>query len=496
VELALTTPTIDQLIAREERRREAAESRRQAARRGISALIRSAEDAGASHLTGQQSAAAEGWQRDRAAAREEIAAADSMLDHLRQLQAEDDEYARQSQRSTPAARPLPADSGGYDRQARIGHEPEVYRAAANPAQRRPEDGPSFLQDLYRAQIMSDPAALSRLERHGRQVEAESPLWPQLARSTGSTAVPGFVPPQYLADLFAEYARAGRPLANLCGHAPLPAEGMVMNLPRITTPTATGVQTAEAAALANQDPQTTLLSPPVVTIAGYVDMSRQALERGALLEDAINADLAADYNSKLDLQLINGSGASGQHLGLLNVAGINAVTYTDAAPALVGTGKLWQKLMSAIGQVRSGRFQGPSALVVSPTQWAWMCAQLDSSNRPVITGPAVSYNPLGTTTPGADYSGTAGNIAVPVVLDGNIPANLGAGTNETRIIVASFGDCILMEDGAAPVQLRFEQVASANLLIRLLAYGYSAFFGGRQPKGISVVSGTGLITPAL
>ena len=46
-----------------------------------------------------------------------------------------------------------------------------------------------------------------------------------------------------------------------------------------------------------------------------------------------ADLIADYNQKLDLQVINGSGAAGQMKGVLNVAGINGVTYTDATPTL-------------------------------------------------------------------------------------------------------------------------------------------------------------------
>jgi HK97 family phage major capsid protein len=310
-------------------------------------------------------------------------------------------------------------------------------------------------------------------------------------------VSGFVPPQFMVNLFAEYARSGRPTANLCGTAPLPQEGMVVNVPKISTPTATGVQASETGAITTQDPASTLVSPSVVTIAGYVDTSRQAIERGQLLEEALTADLGADYNMRLDVQVLNGSGSSGQHLGLLNVSGINAVTYTDATPALGGTGKLWQKLASAVGQVRSGRFAGPTAIVVSPTQWAWMAAQQDSSNRPLIAPEGVALNPLGTNTDDASYSGVAGRLfGVPVVLDGGMPANLGAGSNETRIIVADFQDAILMEDSAAPAQLRYEQIASANLLIRLLAYGYSAFASARQPKAISVISGTGLITPAL
>jgi hypothetical protein len=46
------------------------------------------------------------------------------------------------------------------------------------------------------------------------------------------------------------------------------------------------------------------------------------------------------------------------------------------------------------------------------------------------------------------------FGVPVYLSGNVPINLGGGTNETRIITADFRDVLLYEDnGGAPVQLR-------------------------------------------
>jgi HK97 family phage major capsid protein len=136
----------------------------------------------------------------------------------------------------------------------------------------------------------------------------------------------------------------------------------------------------------------------------------------------------------------------------------------------------------------------------PNAWAWILAEKDSTGRPLVEPGDVATNPIivASTRP-ADYQVRAvGSLfGVPVVLDGNVPNNLGAGTNETRIVVADFRDLILMEDAsAAPAQLRFEDVLSATLQIRLLAYGYSAFAAGRQPKAISVISGTGLIVPAL
>lgn len=108
------------------------------------------------------------------------------------------------------------------------------------------------------------------------------------------------------------------------------------------------------------------------------------------------------------------------------------------------------------------------------------------------------NPAGVLDNAPSYQGVAGYIFnLPVYLDGNMPANLGGGSNETRVIVADFEDLMLFEDNAgAPSQMRFEQPSGNSLGIMLVAYGYSAFAAGRQPKAISVLSGTGLITPSL
>jgi hypothetical protein len=50
-----------------------------------------------------------------------------------------------------------------------------------------------------------------------------------------------------------------------------------------------VQATENSNLANQDPASTLLTNNVVTIGGYVIASRQALERGILVESVVVSD---------------------------------------------------------------------------------------------------------------------------------------------------------------------------------------------------------------
>jgi HK97 family phage major capsid protein len=197
---------------------------------------------------------------------------------------------------------------------------------------------------------------------------------------------------------------------------------------------------------------------------------------------------------LDAAVINGAGTSGTHLGILNVASINSVTYTDATPTVP---ELWPKLADMTRQIVSQRFTGPTGICMTPLAWGWILSERDTAGRPLVDMNGTGNNAAAVGT-APMYEGSAGLLfGVPVYLSGGIPSNLGGGTNETRIIAADFRDLVLLEDeNNAPAQLRFDEPLSNSLGVRLLAYGYSAFVGGRQPKAISVVSGTGLILPAL
>ncbi|MGE3813483.1 MAG: phage major capsid protein [Candidatus Nanopelagicales bacterium] len=411
------------------------------------------------------------------------------IKELERIQAEDENFARLANdvRESDAGRQHRATSRISVVEARTYHPGQADEVRSTGR------GYSFLTDLYRSQILGDPTAGERLARHGEEVRAEQPAMYERAVNTGG--VGAFVPPQYLVDLWAEYARAGRPVADLCNSSvPLPEQGMTVQIPRVTTASTTAVQASENASLSNTDLDETTLTVPVVTIAGYTDASRQAIERGALVEEMLFADLAADYNAKLDAQVVNGSGSSGQHLGILGVSGINTITYTDASPTIP---EAWPKLADAVGRIISTRFTGPTAIVMRPNAWAWFMSATDTTGRPLVNaGNSGPYNALGTVSD-TQYGSVVGSIlGLPVIVSGNVPNNLGAGTNETRLIVADFRDLYLMEDSGGPVQLRFEQPLSSTLGIRLSVHGYSAFASGRQPTAISVVAGTGLIVPAL
>jgi HK97 family phage major capsid protein len=477
------TVTIDSVLRDMERARRDAKQKYRDCSDAAHDLFARAESAGRDRLSNDEEKAFQKLLGERRQLSDQIDTLDDRLREAKSVGIEVSENERLASISTPTGVRKPQ----YDEVARVGAEERQYRRDDQ------RDGrPSFLTDLYFSQIRRDPSAGERLARHGREVEVDNPGYSKRAVNTG--AVSGFTPPQYLVELWAELARAGRPVSNLCTSFPLPETGMVVNIPRVTTGTSVAAQASENATVSNQDLDDTLLATNVNTYAGYVDVSRQAIERGVIVQELNLGDLAADYNAKLDAAVINGAGSAGTHLGILNVAAINTITYTDATPTVP---ELWPKAADAVRQVVSQRFTGPTGICMTPLCWGWILSERDTAGRPLVDMNSTGANAAAIGNPPM-YEGSAGTLfGVPVYLSGGIPSNLGAGTNETRIVVADFRDLVLLEDQSnAPAQLRFDEPLSNSLGVRLLAYGYSAFAGGRQPKAISVISGTGLIVPAL
>ena len=93
---------------------------------------------------------------------------------------------------------------------------------------------SFFKDVFSSYVIKDRNAEDRINRHQQEMAIET-----RAGSTGNFA--GLVVPQYLTDLAAPLARAGRPFADQCRALPLPADGMSLNVSRVTTGSTAAVQ---------------------------------------------------------------------------------------------------------------------------------------------------------------------------------------------------------------------------------------------------------------
>ena len=300
-------------------------------------------------------------------------------------------------------------------------EPDMYRNGGDH---------SFMADAYRSQS-GDFSAQERLNKH-QEFEA---------RDVGTGAFTGLVVPQYLIDEYAPIARAGSAVYNAVPKKPLPAFGMKVEVSRITTGSTAAEQATQNSAVSETNIDDTLLTVNVDTVAGQQDVSRQALERGGQpgfsLENIIFGDLVSAYYTKLDNLLINGSGSSGQPLGIKSVSGINTTTYTDASPTVA---ELYPKLADAIQEVNANRFAPATAIVMHPRRWGFITAGLDSSNRPLVV-PA-GNNPDNAVGVGeaAAYGNVVGNLlGLPVITDANIQTDAGSGNDEDIILIAKTDD---------------------------------------------------------
>jgi hypothetical protein len=126
----------------------------------------------------------------------------------------------------------------------------------------------------------------------------------------------------------------------------------------------------------------------------------------------------------------------------------------------------------------------------PRRWAWLCAQSDTSGRPLVEIRGYTGDNVVAAGAAAGY-GVVGSVAgVPVVTDAGVPITLGASTDEDRIILTRRQDNLFLEDAGAPVGFTFEEVLGDQLSVRMVVFGYSAYTAGRAPVGTCVLQGTG------
>jgi HK97 family phage major capsid protein len=351
----------------------------------------------------------------------------------------------------------------------------------------PESGLSFVKDAFAAKFSNDYAAQERLARHTREEEVER-------RSVGTGNFAGLVIPQYLVDLAAPLARAGRPTADFATNKMvLPPAGMTLNISRMTTGTSTAVQAAENDAVSNTNADDTLLTVNVRTIAGQQDISKQAIERGTGIDQFIIQDLIRGWHTTLDNQIINGDGASGQILGINDTPGVNGVTYTDASPTVA---ELYPKLADAYQKVQTSVYQNPTHWIMHPRRLAFLLASVDLSGRPLVVPTLGGPMNAMATGAGQAYYGNSGYslMGLPIVADANVTTTAGVGSDQDRIYCVNANELHLWEQPGSPFALNFDATGAGSLTIKSVVYGYSAFTAGRYPGAVSVISGTGLVAP--
>lgn len=389
------------------------------------------------------------------------------------------------QETEDARRAAAAAAPKGDTKVTVGKEPRAY--AGNPGM--------YLRDLMRSNgefgLGGDVESRERLARHAREIEVESRA---IGRTT-DTEWGFFVPPLYELSDYAEILRAGRPFADLIGSRPLPSGVDQVKIPRLTTGTKARVQAGDKAAVTTQDVVTAETTAELVTVAGYIDVAVQALDQSPLdTQNILFEDLQADYVTQLDTLLWSGAGpASNQPLGALTLGGTAIVTYTDATPTAA---EFYRKVGEAVATVNANRKLPPNVIIMHPSRWYWFASSVDTAGRP-LTGFDNSFpqNVPAFMSEVAPEARVGTMFGLPVIIDPNMPTNLGAGTNQDTVVVTRITDTRFWEGTPRMSARPVVDAASENLLVRLLFYRYVIFLPGRYPTAWVKIDGTGLTTPA-
>lgn len=347
---------------------------------------------------------------------------------------------------------------------------------------------SFLRDLLGAKE-GNVEARERLTRNQKEA-AEHYGWSERQmqeyrdNQNASTQGGEFMPPLYLSGLYVEPNIASRPFANAVPSMPLPPTGTAITIPKLSSGVTVAAR-SDAGAVSETDAVTATITHDVNEIAGHVDIGRILVARSdPAFDSVIVRTLRRRYDAYLDAQLLAGSGTAPQHRGLDNVTSPNTVTYTQTTPT---SAAFISALYNAVQLIASNRFEVTGDLIVMhPRRAAWANANLSSTVPLFQQGQLVQA--VGTQDGG--FVQSLGGI--PILQDPNILTTYGAGTNEDHVYVVAREDFILME---GPLMARvWDDVGSGNGIIRYSVFAYSAFLSNRYPKSLTIISGTGLVTP--
>jgi hypothetical protein len=446
-------------------------------------ILKQAGDEGRSNLSPEEDVRVNELFVARDQSKKRIAGIKTKLEQAKKAAAEEAEEreAQAEDNPTPAAKRRPA----YDQVARVGREQRTY----NPDTDR--KGVLFLRDVTRNFLFNDAEAQYRLAQHMQEERVERGKY--LERATGdvtTTNWAGLTVPQYLTDLYAPAVANLRPFADICTKHDLPASGMTVNISQVTTASAAALQTSQLSAVTSANLDDTLLTENVQTVGGFINLSRQAIDRGTGIEEVTMNDLFRRYATALDSTLLTqaSTGAS----ALCNAA---QTAFTTTAPTAA---LLYPKILAAASTVETALLAQavPSHVVMHSRRWYWLASQL-TSTWPLIQTTGLPEQTGGAINPGVGYNrGVRGVLpmGLPVVTDNNVVTNLGVGTNQDEIYVFAADECHLWEDPNAPVYMRCEQPNAASLGVLLVLYGYFAYTLRRYASAIGSVGGTGLVTP--
>ena len=222
-----------------------------------------------------------------------------------------------------------------------------------------------------------------------------------------------------------------------------------------------------------------ITASVFTAAGLATISNQLLaDSNPAVDGLVTADLAKRLVALEETAFLAGTG-TGQPLGILNTPGIGAtaLTATDVLSLL-------DAILDSIAAVETNH-GAPSAIVMHPRTWTKILKSRDTQG-------AYYIDPTG--GPQDPRTGLRGPVKTlwgyPVITSNRVPTNLGTGTNESRVIVGDFRECLILDRQGITVDESSHVYFTTNQTV-FRAEMRVGFTAARTPLAINVVGGVGL-----
>jgi len=218
---------------------------------------------------------------------------------------------------------------------------------------------------------------------------------------------------------------------------------------------------------------------VFTAAGLATISNQLLQdSNPAVDGLVTSDLAKRLVALEETAFIAGTG-TGQPLGILNTPGIAATPLTS-----VDVVDLLDAILDAIADVETNH-GAPSAIVMHPRTWTRILKSRDAQG-------AFYIDPTGgVQDPRTGQRGPVKSLwGYQVVTSNRVPANLGTGTNESRVIVGDFREALILDRQGITVDESSHVYFTTNQTV-FRAEQRVGFTAARTPQAFNVIGGAGL-----
>lgn len=260
-----------------------------------------------------------------------------------------------------------------------------------------------------------------------------------ALSEGTDSAGGYTVPEVIAAGMIDRMRAAS-VAIRAGARTVPLTSDTNHIAKLATDPTPGWR-SENGPVTTSDPTFTRISFTPRSLTCEVIVSRELIEDSLNIETVLPEVIASAMALELDRVALFGTGSAPQPRGVVNFAGINSIAHGAALES-------YGPLIRARTAIRSDNSPDPTAFIMNPRDDGALAELVDTTGQPLRVPSAIEKIPFLATT--------------------SVPANEGAGTNESTIIAGYFPHLLLGMRSQLRIEVLKERYAD-NMQYGFLAH---------------------------